>query len=63
MRAEKVERIGLPTASTAQSNDFTEGGTVASALRRDSVFHNLHRSLGASNQEIPPDMIIKILDT
>ena len=38
-----VPRKGLPTASTAQSNDLSEEGTVASALRRDSVFHNLRR--------------------
>ena len=41
--AEKEERNELLTASTAQSNDLSEGGTVASALRRDSVFHNLRR--------------------
>ena len=46
LRAEKVERIGLPTASTAQSNDLSEGENVV--LRRDSVFHNLRRVCGVA---------------
>ena len=41
--AEKGERKGFPTYSPARSNDFPEGGTVASVLRRDSVFHNVRR--------------------